>query len=74
MKIFLCHNSPNRNFTFWYNIRKKGNLLAALAPPTVEMLNLWNNFRKVVAFIDENQEWLLKMRCFLPREKQDCKK
>ena len=38
------------------------------------MLNLWNDFRKVVAFIDENQEWLLKMRCFLPREKQDCKK
>ena len=32
--------------------------LSALAPPTVEMLNLWNDFQKVVAFIDENRDWL----------------
>ena len=32
--------------------------LSALAPQTVEMLNLWNDFRKVVAFIDENRSWL----------------
>lgn len=32
--------------------------LSALAPQTVEMLNLWNDFRKVVDFIDENQGWL----------------
>lgn len=24
------------------------------APPSIEMLNLWNDFRKVVKFIDEN--------------------
>ena len=28
--------------------------MAALAPPSIEMLNLWNDFRKVVKFIDEN--------------------
>ena len=35
-------------------------LLLALffAPQTVEMLNLWNDFRKVVDFIDENRDWL----------------
>lgn len=25
-----------------------------LLPPSIEMLNLWNDFRKVVKFIDEN--------------------
>ena len=30
------------------------NLLIFGAPPTIEMLNLWNDFRKVVKFIDEN--------------------
>ena len=29
------------------------------APPTVEILNLWRDFRKVVEFIDGNREWLL---------------
>ena len=24
------------------------------APPSIELLNLWNDFRKVVKFIDEN--------------------
>ena len=32
--------------------------LSALAPQTVEMLNLWNDFRKVVEFIDTNRSWL----------------
>ena len=32
--------------------------MSFFAPQTVEMLNLWNDFRKVVAFIDENQGWL----------------
>jgi hypothetical protein len=31
-------------------------MLMPCAPLTVEMLNLWDDFRKVVAFIDENQE------------------
>ena len=30
------------------------NLLIFGAPPTIEMLNLWNDFRKGVKFIDEN--------------------
>ena len=30
------------------------NLLIFGAPVSVEMLNLWNDFRKVVKFIDEN--------------------
>ena len=30
------------------------NLLILSAPPSVEMLKLWNDFRKVVKFIDEN--------------------
>ena len=30
------------------------NLLIFGAPPTIEMLNLWIDFRKVVKFIDEN--------------------
>jgi hypothetical protein len=29
-----------------------------LAPPEVELLNLWRDFRKVVEFIDQNNEWL----------------
>jgi hypothetical protein len=41
-------------------------MLMPCAPLTVEMLNLWDDFRNVVAFIDENQEWLLKMLCPLP--------
>ena len=32
--------------------------LGLSAPPEVELLNLWRDFRKVVDFIDENQEWL----------------
>ena len=28
------------------------------APLSIEMLNLWNDFRKVVQFIDDNQTWL----------------
>ena len=32
--------------------------LSALAPQTVELLNLWKDFRKVVEFIEINREWL----------------
>ena len=28
------------------------------APAGIELLNLWNDFRKVVQFIDDNQTWL----------------
>ncbi len=35
--------------------RKKAlNFFSAFAPAGIEMLNLWNDFRKVVKFIDEN--------------------
>ena len=39
-----------------YKRKKSSNvvLLFLFAPPSIEMLNLWNNFRKVVKFIDEN--------------------
>jgi hypothetical protein len=29
-----------------------------LDPAGIGLLNLWNDFRKVVKFIDENQTWL----------------
>lgn len=32
--------------------------LSALAPPSVELLNLWNDFLKVVEFIQQNEGWL----------------
>ena len=32
--------------------------LSAFAPLPVEMLNLWRDFRKVVQFIDENENWV----------------
>ena len=35
--------------------------LSIFAPPMVEMLNLWNDFRKVVDFIDENWDWLSRL-------------
>ena len=42
-----------------YEEKEKGQTLnfedlSSVAPPTIEMLNLWNDFRKVVKFIDEN--------------------
>lgn len=33
-------------------------MAAGLAPQKVELLNLWRDFRKVVEFIDRNNEWL----------------
>ena len=33
--------------------------LGLSAPPEVEFLNLWWDFRKVAEFIDINREWLL---------------
>ena len=46
-----------------YGDKEKGQTLnfedlSNLAPQTVELLNLWNDFRKVVAFIYENRDWL----------------
>ena len=32
--------------------------LSALAPPKVELKNLWWDFRKVVNYIELNREWL----------------
>lgn len=32
--------------------------LSALAPPSLELLNLWRDFKKVVQFIDDNIHWL----------------
>ena len=42
-----------------YEEKEKGQTLnfedlSTMAPPSIEMLNLWNDFRKVVKFIDEN--------------------
>ena len=33
--------------------------LSALAPPEVEIKNLWRDFRKVAEYIKGNREWLL---------------
>ena len=46
------------NFTLSYR-KEKGQILisedlSSVAPAGVELLNLWNDFRKVVKFIDEN--------------------
>ena len=32
--------------------------LSLLVRPSIEMLNLWEDFRKVVKFIDDNFTWL----------------
>ena len=42
-----------------YKEKEKGQTLisedlSSVAPAGVELLNLWNDFRKVVKFIDEN--------------------
>ena len=34
------------------------NFFSAFAPAGIGLLNLWNDFRKVVRFIDDNQTWL----------------
>jgi len=39
------------------------------APLTVEMLNLWKDFRKVVEFIDNNEKWLKKMSFLMKNSK-----
>jgi hypothetical protein len=46
-----------------YEEKEKGQTLnfedlSTFAPAGVELLNLWNDFRKVVQFIDDNQTWL----------------
>ena len=37
-----------------YNEKSTEEIQCFCAPLTIEMLNLWNDFRKVVKFIDEN--------------------
>ena len=32
--------------------------LSSVAPAGIELLNLWNDFQKVVKFIDDNATWL----------------
>lgn len=34
--------------------KKTDRNVSLLAPPSIELLNLWNDFRKVVKFIDDN--------------------
>ena len=46
-----------------YEEKEKGQTLnfedlSNVAPAGIELLNLWNDFRKVVQFIDDNQTWL----------------
>ena len=48
-----------------YEEKEKGQTLnfedlSTFAPPSIELLNLWNDFRKVVKFIDENP-WVKSM-------------
>ena len=40
-----------------YKRKKALNFYSAFAPAGIKLLNLWNDFRKVVRFIDENQ-WI----------------
>ena len=35
--------------------------LSALAPHMPEILNIWNDFKKVVEFIDANKAWLISL-------------
>ena len=45
------HGSITRD----HNTKKKTDIPVSLfAPAGIELLNLWNDFRKVVKFIDEN--------------------
>jgi hypothetical protein len=52
--IYHCRNIP-----WLYNEKKDDfSVILFFAPAGIELLNLWNDFRKVVKFIDENQTWL----------------
>ena len=44
------------------------NLLIFVAPVSVELLNLWNDFRKVVRFIDENP-WVKPLLAMIQSDK-----
>ena len=44
-------------------IKEKGQTLnfedlSSVAPQSVELLNLWSDFRKIVQFVDDNSTWL----------------
>ena len=54
-----AHTRPSGDMVRHKPEKEKGQTLisedlSSVAPPTIEMLNLWNDFRKVVKFIDEN--------------------
>ena len=40
------------------NKKTTAKISGRFAPASIELLNLWNDFRKVVQFIDDNQTWL----------------
>ena len=40
-----------------------------LVHPNIEILNLWEDFRKVVKFIDENYNWLNPLMEYITRKK-----
>ena len=41
-----------------YNEKSTEFLQCFCAPAGIELLNLWNDFQKVVKFIDDNATWL----------------
>ena len=49
--------SPKNN-RCWIKTKKALNFFSAFAPAGIELLNLWNDFQKVVKFIDDNATWL----------------
>ena len=42
---------------------------ALLAHPSVELLNQWNDFKKVAWFIEINKEWLLPLLCKIAKQR-----
>ncbi len=45
-------------------------LVTFFAHPSVELLNLWNDFKKVAWFIEVNKEWLLPLLDRIKKQKQ----
>ena len=52
---------PSKSQEKGFRIRKEGRstCFGLLAPLMFEILNLWEGFRKVVDFIENNRTWLL---------------
>ena len=56
---YFCQLYPRGPAAVLINKKKGRDLrLDLFAPACIELLNLWNDFRKVVQFIDDNQTWL----------------